>query len=275
MDTIINVDHLGCKSGFKFLIQDINWKVKKGEHWLVFGMNGSGKTTLLSIIAGWKAHTHGKLEVFGEQYTDDNVLAIRRRIGWVSSSYFDKYFSKESALNIVLSGVFGTFGLDDQINDVDVIRAKELLCELRMKDKINYPFDLLSKGERQNVLIARALVSNPEILVLDEPGTGLDVFAREHLLSTVRDLAEKTEATIIYVTHYPEEIQPFLSKCLLLKNGKVYAQGETKKIFNDAFMSAFLEYPVDVKEFDETYYRMNLSVASDVENLLRRNVNNG
>lgn len=255
---------LGCKSGYKYILKDIDWEVKKGEHWVVFGMNGSGKTTLLSIVAGYKEHTHGELEVLGQTYNDDNILDIRKRIGWVSGSFYDKCLSSETALEIVLAGKFATLGLCCDVTDQDVVRAKALLTELRLKNKINYPFDLLSKGERQNVLIARALMSNPELLILDEPCTGLDVFAREYLLSTIRDLAEQTEVTIIFVTHYTEEIMDVFPNCLLLQNGRIYAKDRTENLFNSQQMSQFLNYPVEV-----TWYNNRINVSLQVDSHMK------
>ncbi len=264
---IIKTHNLCCQAGFKYLLKDINWEVRQGEHWAVFGLNGSGKTTLLSIIAGFKAYTHGELEVFGQPYTAENILSIRQRIGWVSSSFFDRYYSNEPALDIVLSGKFGTFGLDYNITEQDVIKAKALLTELHVPDKINQPFSLLSKGERQNVLIARALFPNPEILVLDEPSSGLDVLAREHLLNTVRDLAQNTSVTIIYVTHYTEEILDIFQHTLLLKKGQVFAQGRTEELFTQPVISEFLGYPVQVRQTDGPV-QIELTASSRVKELL-------
>ena len=244
-----------------------NWQVKKGDHWVVFGMNGCGKTTLLSIIAGFRAHTHGDLQVFGEPYTKENILEFRKKIGFISSSFFDKALSCEAALDIVLSGKFGTLGVGYEISNQDVIYAKALLKELRLGDKINRPFDLMSKGERQNVLIARALMGKPEILVLDEPGTGLDVFAREYMLSTVQDLAENTSMTIIYVTHYTEEILPCFENCMLMRAGRIYAQGKTEDLFTDQKISALLEYPVHVAQLGERM-QVRLNVDSCIRMML-------
>ena len=88
---VIDLEHVSCKAGYKYLLRDVNWQVKPAEHWVVFGMNGSGKTTLLSMIAGFKHYTGGTIKVFGEEFSNDNILAIRRRVGWVSSSFFDRY----------------------------------------------------------------------------------------------------------------------------------------------------------------------------------------
>ena len=117
---------VSCKAGYRYLLRDINWEVGRGEHWVVFGVNGSGKTTLLSIIAGFKHFTDGTVKVFGQEFSNDNILAIRERIGWVSSSFFDKYYSKESALNIVLSGKHGTLGLDEDITLEDAVSYTHL-----------------------------------------------------------------------------------------------------------------------------------------------------
>ena len=262
METVFKLEGLGCKSGNKYILKDIDWKVEKGQHWVVFGTNGSGKTTLLSIVAGYMAHTHGELKVFGEPYNDDNILEIRQRIGWVSGSFYDKCLSKETALEIVLAGKFATLGLAEDITDRDVVRAKALLEELRLKSKINYPFDFLSKGERQSVLIARALMSGPELLILDEPCTGLDVFAREYL-------AEKSDVTIIFVTYYTVEIMDIFPNCLLLKNGRIYAKDRTDKLFNSEELSQFLNYPVTVT-WQNKRINVSLEVDSHMKELMER-----
>lgn len=253
MSPVIEVKNLCCKSGYRYLLHNINWEVQKGEHWIVFGMNGCGKTTLLSIIAGYNDFTAGSVKVFGESYTNDNILEHRKKIGWVSSSFFDKYLSWESALNIVLSGLTGTLSINFDIQDGDVKRAKRLLKALRLGDKINQPFCLMSKGERQCVLIARALLSNPEILILDEPGTGLDIYAREYVLKTVEDLALHTDMTLIYVTHYAEEILPMFDKTLLMREGKLYCQGKTEDIMRSEQFSDFLRYRADVQKTGDKY----------------------
>ncbi|MBO5115644.1 MAG: ATP-binding cassette domain-containing protein [Peptococcaceae bacterium] len=264
MQTIIKTNELCYKSGRRFLINHINWEVKEGEHWLVFGMNGSGKTTLLSMIAGYKSPTSGTLEVLGKQYDKEHIFALRKEIGWVSSSFFDKYYANETALRIVLSGLFGTFNIDYDVTDADVRRAKALLRELRMEGKMNRPFNSLSKGERQNVLIARALITQPKVLVLDEPGTGLDIRAREHMMNTVRALAESKKVTIIYVTHYPEEVQPFMNKTMLLKNGRAFAKGDTESVLTSENLSILLDETVHVAQNADGSVTMDVDAPSYV-----------
>ena len=247
-DNIIEVNKLCCRVGKKYLLKDISWSVKPGEHWTIFGLNGSGKTTLLSILAGYKMQTDGTLKVFGESYNDDNLLAFRQRIGLVSASCFDRYYREESALQIVLSGLFGTLGLDFDISDENVKYAKKLLGRVGLGEKVEQSYASMSKGERESVLIARALISNPEILILDEPCSGLDVTARDRMLNTVENLARQGKMTIIYVTHYAEEVLDCFENALLLRNGKIYKKGISSEIFTAQCMSAFLNTEIEVKK---------------------------
>lgn len=265
-DYIIELDKVCCKAGYHYLLKDVSWKVRRKEHWVVFGMNGSGKTTLLSIVAGFKFFTSGSVKLFGEPLCNENILAVRKRIGWVSSSFFDRYYSKESALNIVLSGKTGSLGLDESISLKDVHLAKELLTALDLADKIDRPFDLLSKGERQNVLIARALFPNPEILILDEPCAGLDVYHRSYLFSTIEALCRNI--TIIYVTHYVEEILPLFEKALLLKNGMVYIQGNIDHIFRKDTFENLVGYPLELSKNKENRYQLEIETRSRLYNII-------
>lgn len=267
MESVVKIEHLSCKVGYRYLLHDIDWVVQRGEHWVVFGMNGCGKTTLLSMIAGFRFGYSGKLSLFGENYTDKNMMELRKKIGFVSSSFFDKILTTETVLHIVLAGKFGTLGIDGDLTNDDVKHAKKLLKELRLSDKMDRRFDSLSKGERQNVMIARAFMGNPEILILDEPGTGLDVFAREHMLSTIKDLAEHTDMTIIYVTHYCEEILELFDKCVLMQNGKFYKVGNTVDIFTAENLEMMTGYPVKLHQFKHRM-QLEMTVESNIQNLL-------
>lgn len=267
-DNVLTLKKLSCKAGYKYLIRDITWEVKKGEHWIVFGMNGSGKTTLLSIIAGYKHFTSGTVNVLGESFRNDNIIPLRKKIGWVSTSFFDKYYTRESALHIVLSGKCGALGLDESITLEDVLLAKKLLRELGLKNMENRPFDLLSKGERQNILIARALIAKPELLILDEPCTGLDVYNRSYLFHTLELLGMSKELTMIYVTHHVEEILPMFQETLLLKNGCIYSKGATCDAFTDSTMSDFLGYPVRVENDGNRNYRLQVETSSKLLDIL-------
>lgn len=268
-DYIIELKKVNCKVGYRYLLKDVDWSVRKGEHWVVFGMNGSGKTTLLSIIAGFKHYTGGTVSLFGEMFSNDNILNIRKRVGWVSASFFDKYYSKESALNIVLSGRNGTLGLEYDITLEDVKLAKALLADFKLGNNVNKTFDMFSKGERQNILIARALIHNPDILILDEPCTGLDVYNRSYLFSTIEKLCKRKDLTVIYVTHYAEEILPLFNDILLLKNGHVFMQGQKEIVFTQRNVSQLLGYEVELQQDENEVYHLQINTDSNITNLLR------
>lgn len=263
---ILETKKLCCRMGKRYLLKDVTWQVKRGEHWIVYGMNGSGKTTLLSIAAGFKHFTAGSLCVFGENYQDGNVLALRKKIGFVSSSFFDGLYSRESILDIVLSAKTGGLSVCGDVTLADAVFAQKLLKSLNLGDKLTRQFDMLSKGERQNVLIARALFNRPQLLILDEPCNGLDVYNRAYLFNTLEALAP--QVTLIYVTHYTDEITPLFGKTLLLKNGAVFAQGDTQALFTDETISRLLGYPVTIIRDTNERLHINLEARSEVCALL-------
>lgn len=251
---------LGYKAGNKFIIKDVNWEIRPREHWIVFGLNGCGKTTLLSMISGYKSNSHGELELFGTKLTEQNMLDIRKKIGFVSSSFLDNFYSSEAINDIVLSGQFGALGLQSSITDEDVRMATDILTQFGLKSKLGFPYDILSKGERQKVLLARALIADPELLILDEPCSGMDLLSREYILNTISSMAEEKNITIIFVTHHTEEILPIFTKGLLIKKGKVHSQGAIKKVFSDENMTDFFEYPTEVTWNDQ---RVNISIGCE------------
>lgn len=263
-DMLIQAKDLCCRSGRRYLLNHINWQVARNEHWLIFGANGSGKTTLLSTIAGFKSPSSGTLSVLGQQYNERNIFQLRKKVGMVSNALFDSVYHHESALEIVLSGLFGSFNLSFEVKDADVRLAKDLLYELHMGDKMHQSFSTMSKGERQNVLIARALITRPEILLLDEPSSGLDVYARAHLQQTVSALAASGKVTILYVTHYPEEIPAFISQALLMRNGQIYAQGPLESMLQTEKISALLNEFVTVTKDTTSTFHMDAAATSNL-----------
>lgn len=247
MSALVELQHVNYKIGNRYLLHDINWKIESGEHWLVFGLNGSGKTTLLSLLAGYLSPTSGSISILGEAYNRENIYKLRQSVGWISNAFFDKYFDNESVLHIVLSALTGTFNVDETVSAENVREAKFLLRTLGLEAKINVPFRLLSKGERQNVLIARALLCKPKILILDEPGAGLDILNREYMQNIIEGLAKKQLVTVLYVTHYPSEIKSYMNKTLLLRRGNILAKGDMEEVFNEKNVSRMFNGQVSLE----------------------------
>ena len=254
---MFSLSNIGFKKGYNYILKDINWQINENENWIVFGLNGSGKTTLLNILAGYLKPTSGNIEMCGENYSNEMIMNIRKKIGLVSASYFDKCYFKENVIEIVLSGLHATLGMRENITENDVNMAKKLLLALGVKKKARYPFDLLSKGERQRVLIARALIAQPQVLILDEPTTGLDILSREYLMETIRVLAKEKKVTIIMATHYPEEILDIFTKTILLKNSRIVYNGGIEGLLDSEKVSKFLGCEVKViQEYDKINYKM-------------------
>lgn len=173
--------------------EEINWEVKTNEHWAILGLNGSGKTSLLNIVTGYHFSTTGKVTVLGNEFGKTNLPNLRKKIGYVSSSLekFSQLLEQETVEEVVVSGKFASFGIYEEVTDEDWEKAGSLLTALRLDYLNGKTFNKLSQGEKRRVLIARALMCDPEILILDEPCTGLDVFSREEVLGLMDDIVQK------------------------------------------------------------------------------------
>ncbi|MDQ0156640.1 ABC transporter ATP-binding protein [Robertmurraya andreesenii] len=230
------------------ILDDISWEVEKGEHWVLFGLNGAGKTALLNLLNGYQYPSKGSVQVLGKEFGKVDIREhIRRKIGLVSSSLQERFYQTDSAYEIVLSGAFTSIGLYESPNDQMREKAISLMRDLGCLEYADREYETLSQGERQRILIARALMNNPEILILDEPTNGLDFIAREKLLETVENICQsKNGPNLIYVTHHVEEILPVFSKTLLLRKGKVFAAGKTEEMISEQVLFEFFGMDVEV-----------------------------
>ena len=251
---LLKTENLGLKKGSKYILKDINWEIQSGDNWVLFGLNGCGKTTLLSILAGYQSGNEGYNCLFDEKVDKNNFLQLRKRIGFVSSSFFDRYLKKELVTDIVLAGKCCTLGIAGEIADEDIQKAKSLSRMLGIEKKMRYPYDCLSKGQQQRVLIARAMMNEPEILLLDEPCSGLDMIARETFLHNIQDLAERNRMAIVYVTHHTEEILPFFNKAALMKDGELVEKGELEEVFSQEILEKFFGVKTSILWTDQHFF---------------------
>lgn len=248
MEKVIEFQGVTWRRQKKEILTDINWQVKKGEHWAVFGLNGSGKTTLLNMVNGYIWPTTGKVTVLDKPFGKTDIRELRKSIGWVSSSLQERINGRQLTQDIVVSGKFASIGLYEEPNKEDFERAYEIMEKLHGQHLIDRTYETCSTGEKQRILIARALMASPKLLILDEPSSGLDFLAREELMITINDLASQADApTIILVTHHIEEVLPEFSQALLLQKGRVFGQGKREDIFNSESLSRFFEKPVQVE----------------------------
>ncbi|MEH7275698.1 ABC transporter ATP-binding protein [Neobacillus vireti] len=245
---VLQLKNISLKRGEKWILKDLNWKVEKGQNWVLFGLNGAGKTSLLNLLNAFYFPTKGEISVLGMEFGKTYLAErLRKQIGFVSSSLQEKFHRDDNAFEVVLSGAFASIGLYETPSETIKEKAVSLLERLGCLDYANREYETLSQGEKQRVQIARALMADPPLLILDEPTYGLDFIAREKLLESIEEIAKGPNApTMIYVTHHVEEILPVFKKTLLLKDGQVFASGDTNDLISSEQLSHFFDLPVRV-----------------------------
>jgi iron complex transport system ATP-binding protein len=236
--TILSVDGLLIKRDGTVILDDVNWRVQRGEHWVILGANGSGKTSLLSALTGYLMPTTGEISLLGQTYGESDWRELRKKIGLVSSSVRQMMADEEPALETVASGKYSMIDFWGRVTRTEKVQALKLLRQVECEYLAARPWGVLSQGERQRVLIGRALMAKPRVLILDEPCAGLDPAAREHFLQFIQRLgAQKNSPTLVLVTHHVEEIMPVFSHLLVLKSGRVLAAGEKADVLNSRNLS--------------------------------------
>lgn len=248
MGKVIDISRMFWRRQGKEILRNMNWQVNDGEHWAVLGLNGAGKTTLLNMVNGYIWPTEGEVTVLGKKFGTVDIRELRKMIGWVSSSLGERVNGRHTVKDIIVSGKFAAVGLDfEDPSETDFQKADGLMSQLGIEYLSDKLYEVCSNGEKQKTLIARALMANPKLLILDEATSGLDFVAREELLETIESLALETAApTIIFVTHHIEEVLPVFSHTLLLKDGTVFAQGERRQVLSNENMSKLYQRKITV-----------------------------
>ena len=236
--TVLSVAGLQIERDGTVILRDVNWRVQRGEHWVILGANGSGKTSLLSALTGYLMPTSGEISVLGEIYGESDWRELRKQIGLVSSSVRQMMADDEPALTTVASGKYAMIDFWGRVTRTEKAEALRLLKLVECEYLANRQWGVLSQGERQRVLIGRALMARPRILILDEPCAGLDPAAREQFLQFIQRLGQKKNSpTLVLVTHHVEEMMPVFSHVLILKNGAVLAAGNKTKVMTSKNLS--------------------------------------
>ena len=233
----------------RLILDGINWTVQPRDHWVVLGANGSGKTTLLQLLAGYLWPSRGRITVLGEEFGRVDLRQLRKRIGWVGSFLQTQIPPNQKPLDLIVSGKFASIGIYDTPEEEDYEKARELAQRLKCTEILDSPYAVLSQGEKQRLLIARALIHRPRLLILDEPCAALDLVAREQLLSILESLGRGPDApTMVFVTHHLEEIMPVFSHVFLLKEGRCLAQGRKEDLLRSDLLSRAFGISFEVME---------------------------
>lgn len=249
---MIQLEQVYFRRNRREILQNINWQVQKGEHWAIVGLNGSGKTTLLNLVNGYLWPTSGKISVFGQTYGEVALQEVRKKIGWVSSSLEQRIAGESIVENLVIGGKYATIGFYETPTHEDQEEAFQLLNTFQIYHLRKRNYQTLSQGEKQKVLITRALMSKPKLLILDEPCTGLDLLSREQVLKMIDQITHQPDSpTLIYVTHHIEEILPCFTHTLLLRKGEVFQAGKTSDLLTSDCLSDFFQIPITIQTINQ------------------------
>jgi iron complex transport system ATP-binding protein len=254
-DLVIDVAGANVVRGGKYLLRDVNWQVELDERWVVLGPNGAGKTTLLGLASAQLHPTSGLVHVLGERLGRVDVSELRTRIGLSTASLHDRIPPDEKVANVVITASWAVVGrFRENYDSMDTVRAHGLLGQLGVGELTDRLYGTLSEGERKRVQIARALMTDPELLLLDEPAAGLDLGAREDLVTRLAGLAEDPDApAMVVVTHHVEEIPPGFTHALLLRDGAVVASGLLHQTITSDNLSATFGLPLTVTFANDRY----------------------
>lgn len=227
MSDVLALAGVSVRRGGRDLLHEVSWEIEEGERWVVLGPNGAGKTTLLQVAAGRLHPTAGVAGILGEVLGAVDVFELRPRIGLASATIADRIPPSERVGDVVVTASYGMVGRwRENYDELDRVRAVELLHSLGVSHLANRRFGTLSEGERKRVQIARALMADPELMLLDEPAAGLDLGSREDLVVRLGELAGDVDApAMVLVTHHVEEIPPHFTDVLMLRDGEVVTAG--------------------------------------------------
>ncbi len=248
MNDVLRLTDVTLRRGDNQVLDGVTWSVAPADRWVIIGPNGAGKTSLITLCSARAHPTTGTVEILGEPLGETSTQELRIRIGLASAALADRIPPDETVRDLVMTAAYGVTGRwREEYEAVDEIRAADLLSAFGMHAFADRTFATLSEGERKRVQIARALMTDPELLLLDEPAAGLDLGGREELLGALTELAgDRRSPAMVMVTHHVEEIPVGFTHVLLLRDGKVVAQGRLADTLTSANLSATYGMPIQL-----------------------------
>ncbi|BBH19899.1 ABC transporter ATP-binding protein [Paenibacillus baekrokdamisoli] len=247
---MIHLNQIFLRREERQLLNGVTLDMKKGEHWVILGRNGSGKTTLLEMMNGHLFPSSGTIDVLGHRYGETDLREVRKQIGYISQSVIEKLTLRDPVWEVVATGEYAFLRFYQEIDDKVRLKALQLLSEAGLSHVAYQPLSTLSQGERKKVLLARALMSEPKLIVMDEPCAGLDFHEREKLLIDLGRLADR-DIMIVYVTHHTEEIIPLFTHVALIHDGQITAAGPKEEVLTTERLSQTYDWPVELEWANE------------------------
>ncbi|MBL8995670.1 MAG: ATP-binding cassette domain-containing protein [Spirochaetia bacterium] len=238
---LFRAENISLQRNNKLILDAVNWEICRGQHWALLGLNGSGKSTLLRVMLGYQAPLFGgKLSYFGSGSGENDYREVRKRIGYLSSEFQAGTLGWVTGREIVASGFFGSNGLYEELSPIQKEKAREVAALFELQDLLEKPSEEMSYGELRRCLFARALVSSPPLLILDEPFNGVDIPSREKLLRML-DGVNADETSLLIVTHHPEEIPVCATHAAFIVDGRIFAKGKKEEVLTEKLTSAALK----------------------------------
>ncbi|KIL34749.1 molybdenum ABC transporter ATP-binding protein [Cohnella kolymensis] len=242
---MIHLQQLTLRRGEKDILRGVDLHVNQGEQWTLLGRNGCGKSTVLEIINGYLFPTSGTVDVLGSRYGQVDVREIRKKIGYISPSLIEKLTLRDPVWEIVVGGALAYLRIYEEVPDALRERAHDELERVGLRALAAQPFGTLSQGERKKVLLARTMMAEPQLLILDEPCAGLDLYERERFLDALSGLSAQN-LSMLYVTHHIEEIVPLFTHVALMSEGQIVASGPKQAVLTPERLKAAYDLPISI-----------------------------
>jgi iron complex transport system ATP-binding protein len=255
MTTVLRFNDVSYVRNGRAILDTVNWQVDSSERWVILGPNGAGKTTLLKLATANDYPSSGAVDVLDHRLGKVDIWELRSRIGFASSASARRIPSEETVRNLVLTAAYGVEGRWNEVYDeMDVRQADRVLAEWQLLEFADHPFGTLSDGERKRAMIARAVMTDPEMLLLDEPSASLDLGARERLLHMLSGFAQSAMSpAMVMVTHHVEEIPPGFTHVLLIRDGRVHAAGPIGDTLTSENLAATFDMQFDLTSMHGRY----------------------
>ncbi|MEK4436735.1 ABC transporter ATP-binding protein [Paenibacillus sp. FSL K6-2862] len=253
---MISMEHISLRREDNQILDDVHLHIEQGENWVILGRNGSGKTTLLEMMNGYMFPSQGRIEVLGNLYGQCDVREVRKEIGYISQTLIEKLTLRDPVWEVVATGAFAFLRFYQTIPDEVKTRALNLLDDMGFAKLANHPLGTLSQGERKKVMLARSLMADPKLLIMDEPCAGLDLYEREKMLAEIDRLRQRN-ITVVYVTHHVEEIMPLFTHVALIREGRIAAAGNKHDVLTQDTIKHTYDIPVDIQwDHDRPWIRV-------------------
>ncbi|PAF33850.1 ATP-binding cassette domain-containing protein [Paenibacillus sp. 7516] len=253
---MISMEHVSLRREDNQILDDVHLHIEQGEHWVILGRNGSGKTTLLEMMNGYMFPSQGRIEVLGNLYGQCDVREVRKEIGYISQTLIEKLTLRDPVWEVVATGAFAFLRFYQTIPDEVKTRALNLLDDMGFAKLANHPLGTISQGERKKVMLARSLMADPKLLIMDEPCAGLDLYEREKMLAEIDRLRQRN-ITVVYVTHHVEEIMPLFTHVALIREGRIAAAGNKHDVLTQDTIKHTYDIPVDIQwDHDRPWIRV-------------------